>query len=110
MALDKVRAEQMELGANARAAGIARFSQRGGRGLEGARGGGELHQDAGIQSGKKFLDVGLQTAAWRAAAVRRGAGLQDLPHRPVRPGEMAQRRSRRWAIWRRRWTKVAAAG
>jgi O-6-methylguanine DNA methyltransferase len=27
----------------------------------------------------------------RAAAVRRGPGLQDLPHRPVRPGEVAPR-------------------
>ncbi len=49
--------------------------------------------DKDVQSGSKFIGVGLQTAAGRAAAVRRAARLPDLSHRSLRARQAAQRRA-----------------
>ncbi len=61
---DKVRAEQMELGAKVRALLESRgFPSVAAEGWKAPGVVVSYTQDAGIQSGKKFLDVGLQTAA-----------------------------------------------
>ena len=88
----KVRAEQEELGRKVRAL----FESRGlpSVAAEGFKAPGVVVSyttDPEIQSSRKFLAEGLQTAVGRAAAVRRGAGLHDLPRRPVRAGEVAPR-------------------
>ena len=62
----------------ARPAGIARFPQRGGRGLEGARRGRELHHGPGIQNASSSFAVAGRRHLGRAAAVRRGAGLPSF--------------------------------
>jgi aspartate aminotransferase-like enzyme len=47
--------------------------------------------DPDIQSSKKFLAEGLQTAAGVPLQCDEGADFKHLPHRPVRAGKMAQR-------------------
>ncbi len=89
---DKVRQEQIELGAQVRALMESKgFPSVAADGWKAPGVVVSYTTDPGIQNASKFAAVGLQTAARRAAAVRRGARLQELPHRPVRPGQVAQR-------------------
>ncbi len=88
----KVKAEQQELGSKVRAL----FESRGlpSVAAEGLKAPGVVVSyttDPDIQSGKKFLNEGLQTAAGVPLQCDEGAGLQDLPCRAVWAGEVAQR-------------------
>ena len=94
---EKVRQEQMDLGAKVRALLESRgFPSVAADGFKAPGVVVSYTSDPAIQSGKKFLDVGLQTASGVPCSAMR-ARLQDLPHRLVWPGEMAQRRSHRGA-------------
>ena len=87
----KVRDEQISGRQGARPAGVARLSQRGGRRLEGPRRGRQLHHRPRHPERQEVHGSRPADRLGRAPAVRRRPGLQDLPHRPVRPGKMAQR-------------------
>jgi aspartate aminotransferase-like enzyme len=87
----KVR-EQIELGAKVRALLESRgFPSVAAEGFKAPGVVVSYTTDPGIQNGKQVARRGPADGLGRAAAVRRGAGLQELPHRPVRAGKMAQR-------------------
>jgi aspartate aminotransferase-like enzyme len=95
---DRVRQEQIALGAKVRAL----FESRGIKSVaaDGFKAPGVVvsyTDDPGLQSSKKFLAEGLQTAA---GAMRRRQRFFNVPHRPVRARKMAQRRSHRVAFGR----------
>ncbi|GKT24289.1 aminotransferase class V-fold PLP-dependent enzyme [Acidovorax sp. SUPP3334] len=89
---EKVRAEQIALGARVRALLQSRgFPSVAAEGYQAPGVVVSYTTDPGIQNGKRVHRGRPADRRRRAAAMRRGPGLPDLPHRPVRPGEMAQR-------------------
>jgi hypothetical protein len=99
---DRVRAEQIDLGAKVRAL----FESRGipSVAADGFKAPGVVVSyttDPEIHNSKKFLAEGPADRCRRAPAVRRTGRLHDLPRRPVRPGKVAPRGSHRGPSGRR---------